>query len=68
MNTCCKVFPKLIREFKWMQFPENNKIFVAMPHFNIDTVMYRVNNCPSCGEEVRDVMFDKDDLIRLNLL
>jgi len=51
-----------------MQFPENNKIFVAMPHFNIDTVMYRVNNCPSCGEEVRDVMFDKDDLIRLNLL
>ena len=50
---CCGVLEKM--NLGWMKLEDGTK---CMPHIkgHSDEVMYRVNNCPSCGKYVRDVM------------
>jgi len=49
---CCGVLEKM--KLEWMQLEDGTK---CMPFiYGIDQKMYRVNNCPSCGKYVRDVM------------
>ena len=50
---CCGVLEKM--NLGWMKLEDGTK---CMPYIkgHSDENMYRVNNCPSCGKYVRDVM------------
>ena len=50
---CCGAFEKMA--FSWM---ESEKGIRCMPYIlgHADNIKYRVNNCPSCGAYVRDVV------------
>ena len=50
---CCGFLEKM--DIKWMQLADGDK---CMPYIEgrYDENMYRVNNCPSCGKYVRDVI------------
>ena len=50
---CCGVLEKM--NLGWMKLEDGTR---CMPYIkgHSDEVMYRVNNCPSCGKYVRDVM------------
>ena len=49
---CCGVLEKM--NLSWMKLEDGTK---CMPYIKgSDENMYRVNNCPSCGKYVRDVM------------
>lgn len=52
---CCGVLEKM--NLGWMKLEDGTK---CMPYIkgHSDEVMYRVNNCPSCGKYVRDVMVE----------
>lgn len=53
---CCGVLEKM--QIKWMKLEDGAK---CMPYINghSDNNMYRVNNCPSCGKYVRDVIVNQ---------
>jgi hypothetical protein len=53
--TCCGVFERM--QLGWMKLENGTR---CMPYIkgHSDEIMYRVNNCPSCGKYVRDVMVE----------
>ena len=52
---CCGVLEKM--RLGWMKLEDGTR---CMPYIkgDSDENMYRVNNCPSCGKYVRDVMVE----------
>jgi len=63
---CCGSFEKYAKQFSWMTFEddEGNTKYL-LPHINVicvnyDTIKMRVNNCPTCGIEVRGVEFSQE--------
>ena len=52
---CCGVLEKI--DLGWMKLEDGTR---CMPYIkgHSDENMYRVNNCPSCGKYVRDVMVE----------
>ena len=50
---CCGVLEKM--DIKWMQLADGDKCMPYIEGRSNDN-MYRVNNCPSCGKYVRDVI------------
>lgn len=52
---CCDVLERM--ELGWMTLEDGSK---CMPYIkgHSDENMYRVNNCPSCGKYVRDVIIE----------
>ena len=50
---CCGVLERM--DLGWMRLEDGTK---CMPYIlgNKDDNKYRVNNCPSCGKYVRDIM------------
>lgn len=50
---CCGVLEKM--QLGWMKLEDGT---LCLPYIkgHSDGNMYRVNNCPSCGKYVRDVM------------
>ena len=58
---CCGNFEKMVHAFNWMILDD----FALMPYIPNGNLKLRVNNCPSCGAEVRSV---KIPISELNLL
>lgn len=52
---CCDVLERM--ELGWMTLEDGSK---CMPYIkgHSDENMYRVNNCPSCGKYVRDIIVE----------
>lgn len=52
---CCGVLGRM--QLGWMKLEDGTR---CMPYIkgHSDENMYRVNNCPSCGKYVRDVMVE----------
>ena len=52
---CCGVLERM--QLGWMKLEDGTR---CMPYIkgHSDENMYRVNNCPSCGKYVRDVMVE----------
>lgn len=48
---CCESFKHFINIFYWMILDKK----YIMPYTYVDGIKYRVNHCPSCGAEVRDI-------------
>ena len=53
---CCESFKDFIPLFYWMTLDEK----YIMPHVIVN-IRYklRINNCPSCGADVRDIELNK---------
>ena len=57
---CCESFKHFINIFYWMTyFDKTDKIKYIMPYTYEDGIKYRVNHCPSCGAEIRDIELNK---------
>jgi hypothetical protein len=55
---CCDSFKKNIHNFGWFKLDHLGEEQYLMPH--ILGTNYRINFCPSCGKEVRDVVLSYD--------
>ena len=53
---CCGVLE--LMDLGWMNLEDGS---ICMPHIKgkEDLEKYRVNNCPSCGKYVRDIIINK---------
>jgi hypothetical protein len=56
---CCGVLERM--HIQWMRM-EDGTLCVPYIHGHSDDNKYRVNNCPSCGKYVRDVIIDSKQL------
>ena len=53
---CCESFTDFIPLFYWMNYYDDDKIIYIMPYIIVnDGYKLRINHCPSCGAEVRDI-------------
>ena len=61
---CCGVLEKM--RLGWMKLEDGTR---CMPYIkgHSDENMYRVNNCPSCGKYVRDVMVEPQHITFLHI-
>jgi hypothetical protein len=57
---CCESFKDFIPFFYWMNYCDDDKIIYIMPYHDVnDDYKLRVNHCPSCGAEIRDIELTK---------
>lgn len=63
-KNCCDVWPKFWPAFNWMSVEIEGEKMVVMPyHQNPNqSNKWRVNNCPSCGTDVRSTMLRQETL------
>ena len=50
---CCGYFESTFKYYEWFELEEQGKKFLVMPCFPDKKI--RINNCPVCGHEVRNV-------------
>lgn len=66
---CCDSFRSFAgHSFHWMSYSEDDgtKVFV-MPFLDVNGQKFRVNNCPSCGTEVRSIRLSEKEFYDLYL-
>lgn len=51
---CCGVLEKM--KIEWMVLEDGRKCMPYIKGKNNSVIDYRVNNCPSCGKYVRDII------------
>lgn len=58
---CCETFPKILHNLQWMKIEDEGSPILVMPYIlSLDSAeMLRVNHCPSCGKEVRNIELTK---------
>lgn len=62
---CCQALPEILKHFQWMSVDIEGEKKLLMPHFQtygFGDIKYRVNHCPSCGAEIRDIEINEEDL------
>lgn len=59
---CCSSFLKIAPKFKWMKLKNSGREILLMPHIVASNSMIRINHCPSCGKNVRDVEIKPEQL------
>ena len=52
---CCETFKKVSKSFSWFSYSGNGNSILCMPNIQVGEIKYRVNHCPSCGAEIRDI-------------
>jgi hypothetical protein len=54
---CCDSFKQLTHEINWFRYTdEDGVIIMLMPCFiGSDNNKYRINHCPTCGTDVRQL-------------
>ncbi len=60
MEKCCESFDKIENELGWYSYDEDNEeetTIYLMPYIlsHKDGNKYRVNFCPSCGKDIRNI-------------
>ena len=58
---CCEQFKRLICTFEWFGFQNDDDDKLLMPHITVNDVKVRINFCPSCGANVRNIQITKSD-------
>jgi hypothetical protein len=59
MNNCCKHFKEIAHNFGWFRLEDGTKVMPFLPpRDNLGEI--RVNYCPSCGKEIRNIQFKED--------
>ena len=59
---CCDSFKEFITKFGWFKTDDN---ICLMPHIKCGEKRMRINYCPSCGKEIRDIHLSEDELLYL---
>jgi len=59
---CCSAFKHFVGAFKWLSVLDSDPKEFVMPHHKANGEMWRVNYCPSCGVEIRNMILIEDDL------
>lgn len=62
--TCCKPFESMVSEFQWYSVAEN-KVYYCMPCIVSNGLSWRVNFCPSCGENVRSIRIEAEEFLSI---
>jgi hypothetical protein len=58
---CCGYFEKYASSLGWMHFTDDDEQKIrVMPHINANGSRWRVNNCPTCGFEVRGIQVTEE--------
>jgi hypothetical protein len=60
--TCCEVFKTLAPTFSWSKTDTGE---ILMPYVTVNGIHWRVNNCPSCGAYVRDIVLTEKEFKEL---
>jgi hypothetical protein len=57
MKLCCESFAKLIPQINWFSYTDDDGVIIMlMPCFiGSDNNKYRINHCPTCGTDVRQL-------------
>ena len=56
---CCDYFLTIAPHFGWFSIKQDfGKKILCMPYIIGTDPMLRVNNCPSCGKDVRSIELD----------
>ena len=56
---CCDYFLTIALHFGWFSIKQDfGKKILCMPYIIGTDPMLRVNNCPSCGKDVRSIELD----------
>lgn len=61
---CCDFFGKMRHHFDWFSYQDDNgKKVYCMPFLKScdGYTKLRINNCPSCGKEVRNIELRDED-------
>lgn len=62
---CCKVLPEILKEFNWFTYNDektNEEVFL-MPYIETrEGVKWKINHCPSCGENIKSIKVNYDEL------
>ena len=63
MKYCCDYFPGLLACFHWFYYTDDNEVnYYLMPNLRNDKgEKIRVNHCPVCGTEIRDIMISEEE-------
>jgi hypothetical protein len=64
---CCEPFAKLIHQINWFSYTnDEGEIIMLMPCFiGSDGNKYRINYCPTCGADVRQLKFTETEFTNL---
>lgn len=57
---CCEAFEKVAKTFHWHTMEYDNREVYVVPTIIANDTKHRVNYCPSCGTEVRDIELDRE--------
>lgn len=63
---CCDVFPKLFNKINWFTYNSQGVQIFNMPHFITNGgERLRINHCPTCGADVRQLKLTETEFINL---
>ena len=65
LSETCDGFKLVAGKFMWFSVKTNGKLLYVMPSIMIDAAYIRVNNCPVCGKEVRDLQITEEEFKEL---
>lgn len=63
-ENCCDIWPKFWPAFSWMNAEIDGERMALMPHHQNanEANKWRVNFCPSCGKDRRDMILKQETL------
>ena len=64
---CCEPFKRFIHQLSWFSYTnDEGEIIILMPCFiGSDNNKYRINHCPTCGADVRQLKLTENEFIDL---
>ena len=64
---CCEPFKQIIHKVNWFSYTnDEGEIIMVMPNvIGTDGNKYRINHCPSCGSNIRELKLTKAKFIKL---
>ncbi len=67
MKLCCDSFKQLIHQINWFSYTDDEGVIIMlMPCFiGSDNNKYRINHCPTCGTDVRQLKLTETEFINL---
>lgn len=58
---CCEPYKKMVQTFQWFSYEKDGIRHFVMPSISVDGNFWRVNYCPSCGAETREIEIPEEE-------
>jgi hypothetical protein len=66
IEICCNGFRKIAKRLSWYSYGEDDEKTLIMPFIFNAPGEYRVNFCPSCGKNIRDIEIKESDFRQID--